>query len=286
MKSTRFIMLVWSIVALFATTATAQTTETSTAHIKSMLAEQMVLVKGDTFMMGQLFFELSENPSEQSVESLLAPRTDELPAHYVTLSNFYIGRYEVTQELYNAVMGKDKNPSSVKGDNLPVDNLSWEEAQDFIARLNTLTGENYRLPTEAEWEYAARGGKESMGRLFSGGENPLKYAWFAENTQGAPQPVGQKRANELDLYDMSGNVAEWVFDWYGGYRNVSQANPKGPSAGEHHILRGGSYADSAVQCRVSFRSHLPNEGVKGCGLRLAKGLSLDNLPWSDDTQSN
>lgn len=256
------------------------------AAVKAMVAEQMVLVEGDTFMMGQLAFELSEDPSEQSADSLMAPRPDEFPVHPVTLSTFYIGKYEVTQALYKAVMGVDSNPSSVKGDNLPVDNLSWEDVQLFIKRLNALTGENYRLPTEAEWEYAARGGKEMSGHLFSGGENVGKFAWYAENAVGSLQPVGGKRPNDLELYDMSGNVAEWVFDKYAPYQNRSQANPKGPSVGTHHILRGGSFADKAYKCRVSYRSHEPNEGVKGCGFRLAKGLSLDNIPWSDDATAN
>ncbi len=255
------------------------------AEIKAMLAEQMVLVEGDTFMMGQLAFELNED-GEQASNPLMAPRPDEFPSHPVTLSTFFIGKYEVTQKLYTAVMGEAANPSSVKGENLPVDNLTWEQAQAFIARLNAITGESYRLPTEAEWEYAARGGRESSGALFSGGENVDKFAWHAGNAKGTIQPVGTKRANDLDLYDMSGNVAEWVFDWYGSYPNVAQANPKGPSKGTHHALRGGSCADGAVACRVSFRSHLPAESVQRCGLRLAKGISLDNLPWGDEAPAN
>lgn len=241
----------------------------------------MVLVEGDTFRMGQLFFELSED-GENNANSLLAPRSDEMPVHAVTLSTFYISKYEVTQALYKMVMGADRNPSSVKGDNLPVDNLTWEEAQAFVARLNEITGGKYRLPTEAEWEYAARGGKERFGHLFAGGENGDKVAWYADNAKGVLQAVGQKRPNELDLYDMSGNVAEWVFDWYGPYRTNAQANPKGESKGEHHVLRGGSCGDGLADCRVSFRSHLPRESVRGCGLRLVKGVALDSLPWCDE----
>lgn len=281
MKHFQHLLCATCAIALSATTAFAQSATPSGTAIKALVDEQMVLVEGDTFRMGQLFFELSEE-GEQDANRLLAPRTDEMPVHAVTLSNFYISKYEVTQSLYKMVMGEANNPSSVKGDNLPVDNLSWEDAQAFIARLNELTGGKYRLPTEAEWEYAARGGRERFGHLFAGGENLDKVGWYAENAKGALQPVGQKRHNEIELYDMSGNVAEWVFDWYSTYRTTAQANPKGPSKGSHHVLRGGGFVDSAVKCRVSYRSHLPNESVKGCGLRLVKGVALDSLTWSDE----
>ena len=281
MKHLRLLICALCVPFFSMTTTYAQ----NAAEIKAMLGEQMILVEGDTFMMGQLAFELGED-GVQDPNNLLAPRPDEFPAHPVTLSTFFIGKHEVTQKLYTAVMGEAANPSSVKGENLPVDNLTWEQAQAFIARLNAITGENYRLPTEAEWEYAARGGRESSGSLFSGGENVDKFAWHAGNAKGAIQPVGTKRPNDLGIYDMSGNVAEWVFDWYGTYPNAAQANPKGPSKGSHHVLRGGSCADNAVGCRVSFRSHLPVESVQRCGLRLAKGINLANLPWCDEVPAN
>ena len=281
MKRSKLILCAIGAIALSATTAFAQSAATPAA-IKAMVEEQMVLVEGDSFRMGQLFFELNNESGADNAENLLAPRTDEMPVHPVILSTFYIGRYEVTQGLYKMVMGAENNPSSVKGDNLPVDNLTWEEAQAFITRLNEITGERYRLPTEAEWEYAARGGRERFGHLFAGGENVDKFAWYAGNSNGVLQPVGKKRPNELDIYDMSGNVAEWVFDWYGTFSTAAQANPKGPSKGSHHILRGGGCIDSAVKCRVSYRSHLPEESVKRCGLRLAKGVALESLTWSDE----
>ena len=199
---------------------------------------EMVFVKGGTFTMGAT--------SEQGSDAY----SDETPTHSVTLSDFYIGKYEVTQAQWRAVMGN--NPSYFKGDNLPVECVSWNDIQKFIKKLNAQTGKNFRLPTEAEWEYAARGGNQSRGYKYSG-SNDRNNAWYEDNSSSKTHPVGQKQPNELGIYDMSGNVWEWCQDWYGSYSSSSQTNPTGPSSGSSRVLRGGSWYRNAGGCRVSYR---------------------------------
>ena len=216
---------------------------------------QMVEVQGGTFMMGAT--------SEQGSDA----DNDEKPAHRVTLSGFYIGKYEVTQSLWRAVMGS--NPSSTKGDNGPVTNVSWNDCQRFISELNLLTGKRFRLPTEAEWEYAARGGNRSRGYKYSGSDNPDEVAWYSSNSGGDIRDVGTKRPNELGVYDMSGNVYEWCQDWYGSYSNLSQTNPTVPSSGSNRVSRGGCWIDYARSCRSSIRNYFtPDVSFNGLGLRL------------------
>lgn len=199
---------------------------------------EMIAVKGGTFTMGS-------NDSEAY--------DGEKPTHNVTVSDFMIGKFEVTQKLWKAVMGS--NPSHFKGDNLPVENVSWNDAQEFIRELNQQTGQNFRLPTEAEWEYAARGGNKSRGYKYSGGSNINDVAWYTSTTNDSgTKPVGTKSPNELGIYDMSGNVWEWCQDRYGDYSSGSQYNPTGPSSGSIRVLRGGSWIHSAGDCRVSRRS--------------------------------
>jgi formylglycine-generating enzyme required for sulfatase activity len=149
------------------------------------------------------------------------------------------------------------NPSYFSGcDNCPVENVSWNDAQDFIRKLNQQTGKNYRLPTEAEWEFAARGGNKSKGYKYAGGNYRSNVAWYYDNSGGKTHAVGQKQANELGIYDMSGNVWEWCGDWYGDYSSSSQTNPKGPSYGSSRVLRGGGWDFDASDCRVSSRDDL------------------------------
>ena len=194
--------------------------------------------------------------------------SDEKPVHQVTVSTFKIGKYPVTQKEWQAVMGN--NPSYFKGDDLPVEQLSWNDVQEFIQKLNTLTGKVYRLPTEAEWEFAARGGTGSKGYKYAGSNNVDEVAWYSENSGSKTHPVGQKKANELGLYDMSGNVYEWCNDWYGTYGSAAQTNPQGPSTGSIRVYRGGSWNGGARFVRVSSRNHYaPDYRNYHIGFRLA-----------------
>ena len=222
---------------------------------------KMVAVEGGTFMMGA---------SDDDTEA----KDDERPAHQVTLSSFAIGETEVTQELWQAVMGN--NPSHSSGDmNRPVESVTWAECQEFITNLNQITGKNFRLPTEAEWEYAARGGKYSKGYKYSGGNTLNEIAWYGDNSGNSTHPVARKTPNELGIYDMSGNVWEWCQDWYdSNYYNISPTtNPTGPISGTVRMYRGGSYVDNGIYClylrvtdRCGDRTGYRNPNI---GLRLA-----------------
>ena len=215
----------------------------------------MVPVEGGTFTMGAT--------SEQGTDAY----SNEKPTHSVTLSNYYIGETEVTQALWEAVMGR--NPSLCKGDNRPVEMVSWEDCQTFIQKLNRLTGRKFRLPTEAEWEYAARGGKKSRGYKYSGSNDIGSVAWYTSNSSQTHE-VKTKQANELGLYDMSGNVWEWCQDWYGSYGVSAQTNPTGASSGSYRVFRGGSWYGNARLCRSSRRvSDTPAYRNGNLGLRLA-----------------
>lgn len=210
----------------------------------------MVRVDGGTFQMG----ERGEQGTKDDV-------------HKVTLSPYYIGETEVTQALWKAVMGN--NPSYNKGDNRPVDYVSWDMCQEFIQKLNLITGRKFRLPTEAEWEFAARGGNKSHGYKYSGSNNLEDVAWFLENS-GNLHDVKTKLANELGLYDMTGNVQELVQDWAGDYPSSEQTNPTGPPSGSHRVCRGNSRVDPEEWCGVWVRLKVPaNERLHETGLRLA-----------------
>ena len=229
-----------------------------TPNVKTFYANgvsfDMVEVKGGTFRMGAT--------SEQGSDAY----SDEKPVHSVTLSTFYIGKTEVTQALWKAVM--DYNPSSCNGDNLPVDCVSWDDCQEFIRKLNSLTGQNFRLPTEAEWEFACRGGNNSLGYKYSGSDNIDNVAWYTDNSGYTSYPVATKSPNELGIYDMSGNVWEWCGDWYGDYTSGALTNPKGPESGSCRVDRGGC-CDS-YDCRSSFRGYdYPTFRDDYLGLRLA-----------------
>lgn len=220
------------------------------------IQEDMVLVEGGTFTMGCT--------KEQGREC----SDNEKPAHQVSLNSFYISKYEVTQSQWREVMGS--NPSYFKNcDSCPVENVSWYDVQEFISKLNKMTGKNYRLPTEAEWEYAARGGLKSSGYKFSGSNDSKEVAWHEGYSFHKTHPVGQKLPNELGLYDMTGNVQEWCYDWYGSYSKTSQLNPIGPKSGFTRVYRGGSWANTKEYCRISCRSYLgPVYKGKMLGFRL------------------
>lgn len=204
---------------------------------------------------------------------------DELPTHKVTVNDFYIGQFEVTQGLWLAVMGE--NPSKwVGNDSLPVEQVSWNDVQIFIARLSQITGYRFRLPTEAEWEYAARGGKKSHGTPYPGTRSQAwETCWFVMNSKGHSHPVGQLKPNELGLYDMGGNVMEWCSDWMTAYTSQPQNCPQGPRTGENRILRGGCFNSISASCTVFERSwYLPDYGYSFHGFRLV----LDNAERDDD----
>jgi len=216
---------------------------------------EMVFVKGGTFTMGCT--------AEQGKNCDDGVRGD------ITVSDFHIGKYEITQKQWGAVMGG--NPSALKGDNLPVERVSWDDAQEFIQKLNSMTGRKYRLPTEAEWEYAARGGAESRGYMYSGGNNIGDVAWYKDNGGYKTHPVGAKAPNELGVFDMSGNVWEWVSDRYAyeTYKSSGETNPKGPDSGSNRVRRGGSWSGEASHCRVSHRYYAaPGDRSGYLGLRL------------------
>lgn len=220
---------------------------------------KMVKVDGGTFTMGAT--------PEQGDDAY----NSEKPAHQVTLSSYSIGQTEVTQELWTAVMGY--NWSHFTGDMLlPADQLSWSECQEFITKLNQLTGKTFRMPTEAEWEYAARGGKQSKGYKYAGSNNIDEVAWYDDgNSPQGTKPVATKKPNELGIYDMSGNVMEWCSDWYGSYSSDAQIDPVGPETGTDRVTRGGCYDFSLPRmCRVSSRRYYsPTFEAPANGLRLA-----------------
>ena len=227
--------------------------DTETIQIPNI---EMIAVQGGTFMMGC-------TPEQGNDCS-----NSEKPAHLVALGDFYIGMYEVTQAQWHAVMGN--NPSHFKGDSLPVEQVSWNDVQEFIHKLNVQTDKQYRLPTEAEWEYAARGGIHSNGYKYSGSNTVSDVAWINSNSEETTHTVGTKLPNELGIYDMSGNVLEWCNDWLGQYTEMGKINPKGANSGTLRVGRGGSWYSMEQVVRVSVRSgHNPESRAMNLGFRLA-----------------
>ena len=247
---------------------------TQTCTVTQVGDLDMVYIPGGTFTMGDMWGDGDY---------------DKLPTHEVTVSSFYMSKYEVTQELYQEVMGT--NPSNWKGDNLPVERVSWYDAVEFCNALSKMEGltpaysgsgssitwnrnaNGYRLPTEAEWEYAAGGGSSNRTKWAgTNSESSLEnYAWYDSNSGNQTHPVGTKEPNSLGLYDMSGNVWEWCWDWYGDYSSSSQTNPAGPSSGSSRVLRGGSWRNSANYCRVANRNNfIPSCSVSDGGFRLLR----------------
>lgn len=230
--------------------------ENQLSPIIQNLINNMVHVEGGTFTMGAT----SEQGSDAS--------SDEKPAHQVTLSSFSIGKYEVTQEEWEAVMGS--NPSNFIGAKRPVEQVSWNDCQEFVMKLNILTGKCFRLPTEAEWEYAARGGRKSSCYKYAGSNTLEDVAWCDKNSGDETHEVGRKSSNELGLFDMSGNVWEWCSDWEGSYESAPQTNPSGPSSGSNRVTRGGGWYIFLDDIRLWERGGSPpSHGNYFTGLRLA-----------------
>jgi sulfatase modifying factor 1 len=215
-----------------------------------------VFVEGGTFKMGCT--------REQSGMC----DVNENPLHDVTLNSFYISKFEVTQRQWQEVMGN--NPSGFEDcDECPVEMVNWYDVQKFITKLNKKSRYNFRLPTEAEWEYAARGGNQSIGYKYSGGDEINEVGWYLHNSKGKTQVIGQKKANELGIHDMAGNVREWCSDWHGDYTSQPEINPQGPSTGVQKILRGDSWGNAQVYNRVSCRGFsFPSLRNYGNGFRL------------------
>ncbi len=229
-----------------ATNEAAATNATAAANRQPVSTEiEMVFVKGGSFMMG----------CTKGDEDCFS---DEFPAHKVSVSDFYIGKYEVTQQQWKNIMGY--NNSHFKGDSLPVEMVIYDSIQSFLRKLSAATGKKYRLPTEAEWEYAARGGNKSSGKKYAGSNNADEVAWYGANKDTITHKVGSKKPNELGIYDMSGNVWERCEDLYEKYKNEKQVNPKGPESDLGGFLftrvaRGGGWENErALECRVSHRN--------------------------------
>ena len=223
---------------------------------KVFIEPEMVLIEGGSFQ------------RESSNALGLFKKT-----HTVTLDSFYIGKYPVTQKGWKEIMGS--NPSHFKGDNLPVESVSWTDAQNFLTKLNKNTGQKYRLPTEAEWEYAARGGNKSKGYKYSGSNYINEVAWHFGNSKLKTHSVGSKNPNEIGIYDMSGNVCEWCSDWYDGnyYKTSPRNNPQGPSSGAYRVLRGGSWGSSDSNCRSAYCLSINSDSRNPYfGFRIARDL--------------
>lgn len=257
----RNILLLMSILPLLSQAQTFTSVVSSDKNITFTMKGitfEMVYVKGGSFIMGCMS-EYSDNCN-----------LEEKPSHNVKLSDFYIGMFQVTQGLWQAVMGD--NPSIWKGENLPVERVSWNDCQTFISRLNNLSGKQFRLPTEAQWEFAARGGNKSKGFIYSGSNDPDKVAWYKNNSLSITHEVGSKLPNELGIFDMTGNVWEWCNDLYNGnYYAISPIeSPEGALSGLFRVVRGGSWYTTTEFSRLTVRdSDRPDYRDIYVGLRLA-----------------
>ncbi len=242
--------------------AAATTQATIPDPKKDPFEGQMVYVEGGTFEMG------CDEKRDGDCQN------DEKPVHKVTLSSYSMGKYEVTQKQWREVMGSDPEMLGFKGcDNCPVESVSWDDIQVFLKKLNELTGKKYRLPTEAEWEYASRGGNKSRYYQYSGSNDLKSVAWYEDNSDNKTHPVGTLKANELGIYDMSGNVWEWCSDWYDAnyYKNSPAQNPVGAQSGSSRVYRGGSWLNSAYNCRSALRYwYAPLNWNSTLGFRLAR----------------
>ena len=215
---------------------------------------QMVLVEGGSFIMG-------------SNEDM----ANEKPAHKVTLKTFYMGKYEVTQSLWKSVMGSNPSHFNDCGE-CPVEELTWDMIQEFFIKLNTLTGKKYRLPTEAEWEYAAAGGNQSKGYRYSGSNDPAEAGWYKVNAGERTHPVGQKKANELGIYDMTGNAWELCEDWYQNdyYKKSPFSNPVCTKESSYRVSRGGSWRSMELRLYNKARNrNIKDHHIANGGFRLA-----------------
>lgn len=255
------ILSVLLLIVWFATSLVSAGCATAKKTKQAFTEPAMIVVKGGCFQMGDTFGVGGDN---------------EKPVHVVCVNDFYIGKYEVTQEQWKAVMGNNPAFFSSCGNNCPVENVSWDDAQDYINKLSEKTGKKYRLPTEAEWEYAARsGGKKEKWSGTSNFDELEDYAWFLDNSGKKTHPVGKKKPNGLGLYDMSGNVWEWVKDGYDQayYKKSPKVNPRGPESGASRVRRGGGWVSVPGNVRAAIRAgDDPDVGFSYLGFRLARTL--------------
>lgn len=222
---------------------------------------EMISVKGGNFTMG------AQNQHEDKPNYDEYAYSIESPTRNISIKDYYISKFEISQVQWREAMGY--NPSSIQGDFLPVEMVSWEDTQEFISILNDITGLNYRLPTEAEWEYAARGGAKSLNYLYSGASVLSLCGWYYANSNTSTHNIGEKSPNELGVYDMSGNVREWCQDWHDYYDDTDLDNPIGPTMGIKKVNRGGAWNTPAINCRNSYRgANLPDEVFSDLGFRL------------------
>lgn len=244
---------------IFVLTMATWITDDSTQSLETVAKPEVVLVEGGAFHMGGYVNEGEE------------------PVHRVTLETYHIGKYPITVRQYNAFCAATgrRTPGGrngwARGEHTPVVNVTYDDAVDYCGWLSENYGGSWRLPTEAEWEYAARGGRRSNGYMYSGSNDLSTVGWFAGNTNGYPVASGRKQANELGIYDMSGNVWEWCQDWYDGgyYASSPKTNPQGPLSGTRRVLRGGACDDIPLTCRVAHRSHhMPEERCVNIGFRV------------------
>jgi formylglycine-generating enzyme len=253
------ILSVLLLIVWFATSLVSAGCATAKKTKQAFTEPAMIVVKGGCFQMGDTFGVGGDN---------------EKPVHEVCVNDFYIGKYEVTQEQWKAVMGNNPSFFSSCGNNCPVENVSWDDAQDYINKLSEKTGKKYRLPTEAEWEYAARsGGKQEKWSGTSNFDELEDYAWFLDNSGKKTHPVGKKKPNGLGLYDMSGNVWEWVKDGYDQayYKKSPKVNPRGPESGASRVRRGGGWVSVPGNVRTAIRAgDDPDVGFSYLGFRLAR----------------
>ncbi|MCX6244292.1 MAG: SUMF1/EgtB/PvdO family nonheme iron enzyme [Bacteroidetes bacterium] len=226
---------------------------------------ELIFVRGGSFKMGTI----------RGVK-------DEQPGHVVTLDDFYIGKFEVTQNQWKQIMDQDTSKRYIMNcGNCPTERVSWYNVMEFIEKLNLETGLNYRLPTEAEWEYAAKGGKLSKGFAFSGSDTIDVVAWKDGNAGNTTHPVGKKKPNELGIYDMTGNVFEWCSDWYSPtwYEVSEKKNPAGPEAGTFRVMRGGSWFHDHTGLRITEREKgNPSYRYGYVGFRLCRSASDTGIP--------
>ena len=270
-------LILMFVLALMANNSVSQVVEAGDLEYGlNAQATTLIYVEGGSFMMG------SDDCDIYYFQQ---------PIHEVSVSSFYISKYQITQNEWQEVMGS--NPSWFRGDKLPVEQISWYDAIEYCNKRSIKEGlkpcysgsgkniscdwtaNGYRLPTEAEWEYAARGGKKSKGYKYSGSNDINEVAWYGSNSSDKTHPVGEKQANELGIYDMSGNVWEWCWDWYSidYYSKSPRSNPRGPSSGEFRVLRGGSWYYNGNDCRVANRRlNNPDDGDYSYGLRILRAI--------------